>query len=55
MIEANSERWVTAMDGAARRTLSLFSEDRVEGLLADTSIVGVKLAELRSTPRSSRL
>ena len=35
-------------DGAARpRTLSLFPEDRVEGLLADASIVGVKLSELR--------
>jgi hypothetical protein len=35
-------------DGAGRpRTLSLFPEDRVEGLLADTSIVGVKLSELR--------
>jgi hypothetical protein len=34
-------------DGAARRrTLSLFPEDRVEGLLADASIVGVKLSEL---------
>ena len=35
-------------EGAARpRTLSLFPEDRVEGLLADGSIVGVKLSELR--------
>ena len=35
-------------DGAARpRTLSLFSEDRVEGLLVDASIVGVRLSELR--------
>ena len=41
-------------DGAARpRTLSLFPEDRVEGLLADAipgrdpGIVGVKLSELR--------
>src|SRR5215468_2209304 len=35
-------------DGAARpRILSLFPEDRVEGLLADASIVGVKLSELR--------
>jgi transposase len=35
-----------------RRTLSLFPEDRCEGLLADGSIVGVKLAELRlSRPR----
>src|ERR1700758_562454 len=34
--------------GAARpRTLSLFAEDRVEGLLADASIVGVRLSELR--------
>jgi hypothetical protein len=34
--------------GAARpRTLSLFPEDRVEGLLPDASIVGVKLSELR--------
>jgi hypothetical protein len=33
-------------DGAARpRTLSLFPEDRVEGLLTDASIVGVKLSE----------
>jgi hypothetical protein len=35
-------------DGAARRrTLSLFAEDRVEGLLADASVVGVRLSELR--------
>jgi hypothetical protein len=37
-------------DGAARprpRTLSLFPEDRVEGLLADDSVVGVRLSELR--------
>src|SRR6516164_2977704 len=35
-------------DGAARpRTLSLFPEDRCEGLLAHASIVGVKLSELR--------
>src|SRR5690348_4684544 len=35
-------------DGAARsRTLSLFPEDRVEGLLADVSVVGVRLSELR--------
>src|SRR5256714_5545774 len=35
-------------DGAARpRTLSLFPEDRVEGLLADASVVGVRLSELR--------
>src|SRR5499425_2364068 len=35
-------------DGAARpRILSLFPEDRIEGLLADASIVGVKLSELR--------
>jgi hypothetical protein len=34
-------------DGAARpRTLSLFPEDRVEGLVADASIVGVKLSGL---------
>src|SRR5207248_11644385 len=34
-------------DGAARpRTLSLFPEDRVEGLLADASVVGVRLSEL---------
>src|SRR5215470_9175911 len=32
---------------AKPRTLSLFPEDRVEGLLADASIVGVKLSELR--------
>jgi hypothetical protein len=35
-------------DGAAHpRTLSLFPEDRREGLLADASIVRVKLSELR--------
>src|SRR5438552_11940186 len=35
-------------DGAARpRTLSLFPEDGVEGLLADASVVGVRLSELR--------
>src|ERR1700724_1808879 len=35
-------------DGAAQpRTLSLCPEDRCEGLLADASIVGVKLSELR--------
>src|SRR5262244_514661 len=35
-------------DGAARsRTLSLFPEDRVEGLLADASIIGVRLSGLR--------
>src|SRR6516164_6785997 len=35
-------------DGAARpRTLSLFPEDRVEGLLTDASVVGVRLSELR--------
>src|SRR5437588_3893743 len=35
-------------DGAAQpRTLSLFPEDRCEGLLADASIVGVRLWELR--------
>src|SRR5205823_2137289 len=35
-------------DGAARpQTLSLFPEDRVEGLLADASVVGVRLSELR--------
>src|SRR5882762_8042229 len=35
-------------DGAARpRTLSLFPEDRVQGLLADASIVGVRVSELR--------
>src|SRR5246500_840073 len=34
------------------RTLSLFPEDRCEGLLADASIVRVKLSELRlSRPR----
>src|ERR1700730_17529405 len=38
-------------DGAARpRTLSLFPEDRVEGLLADASVVGVRLSELRLQP-----
>jgi len=35
-------------DGAAQpRTLSLFPEDRCEGLLADASIIRVKLSELR--------
>src|SRR5882672_12927195 len=35
-------------DGAAQpRTLSLFPEDHCEGLLADASIVGVRLSELR--------
>src|SRR4030081_891224 len=35
-------------DGAAQpRTLSLFPEDRCEGLLADASIVRVKLSELQ--------
>ena len=35
-------------DGAARpRALSLFPEDRCEGLLTNASIVGVKLSELR--------
>jgi hypothetical protein len=35
-------------DGAAHpRTLSLFPEDRCEGLLADAPIVRVKLSELR--------
>src|SRR5436309_11948341 len=35
-------------DGAAQpRTLSLFPEDRVEGLLTDASVVGVRLSELR--------
>src|SRR6266849_5450055 len=35
-------------DGAAQpRTLSLFPEDRCDGLLADASIVRVKLSELR--------
>src|SRR5438876_2754693 len=35
-------------DGAARpRTLSLFPEDRCEGLLGDASIVRVKLSELQ--------
>ena len=35
-------------DGAARpRTLSLLPEDRVEGLLTDASVVGVRLSELR--------
>ena len=35
-------------DGAGQpRTLSLFPEDRCEGLLADASIVGVRLSELR--------
>jgi hypothetical protein len=40
-------------DGQTRpRTLSLFPEDRCEGLVADASIVRVKLAELRlSRPR----
>src|SRR5499433_410936 len=35
-------------DGAARpQTLSLFPEDRCEGLLTDASVVGVRLSELR--------
>jgi transposase len=35
-------------EGSARpRTLSLFPEDRCEGLLGDASIVGVKLSQLR--------
>src|SRR6267143_434378 len=35
-------------DGAAQpRTLSLFPEDRCEGVLADASVVGVRLSELR--------
>ena len=35
-------------DGAAQpRTLSLFPEDRCEGLLGDASVVRVKLSELR--------
>src|SRR5436305_13377772 len=35
-------------DGAAQpRTLSLFPEDRCEGLLAAASLVGVRLAEFR--------
>src|SRR5438270_254750 len=35
-------------DGAAQpRTLSLFPQDRVEGLLTDASVVGVRLSELR--------
>jgi hypothetical protein len=35
-------------DGAAQpRTLSLFPEDRCEGLLADASMVRVKLSELQ--------
>src|SRR5437667_3365232 len=40
-------------DGAARpRTLSLFPEDRCEGLLPDASIVRLKLSALRlSRPR----
>ena len=40
-------------DGETRpRTLSLFPEDRCEGLLADASVVRVKLSELRlSRPR----
>src|ERR1700680_102888 len=33
--------------GSQHRTLSLFPEDRCEGLLADASIVRVKLSELR--------
>ena len=35
-------------DGAARpRTLALFPEDRCDGLLADASIIRLKLSELR--------
>src|SRR5262249_4572818 len=41
-------------DGAARpRTLSLFPEDRVEGLLADASIGGVRLSQLRLRRRDA--
>ena len=42
-------------DGEVRpRTLSLFPEDRCEGLVADASVVRVKLAELwLSRPRQS--
>jgi hypothetical protein len=41
-------------DSAGRpRTLPLFPEDRCEGLLADTSIVGVKLSELRLRPAAA--
>src|SRR5215467_3187137 len=38
---------VLEADAARPRTLSLFPEDRVEGLVADASIVGVRLSELR--------
>jgi hypothetical protein len=34
-------------DAARPRTLSLFPEDRVEELLADATVVGVRLSELR--------
>jgi hypothetical protein len=34
-------------DAGGPRTLSLFPDDRVEGLLEDASIVGVRLSELR--------
>src|SRR3984957_7464393 len=38
-------------EGATQpRTLSLFPEDRCEGLLADASVVGVRLSELRLQP-----
>ena len=41
-------------DGAAQpRTLSLFPEDRCEGLLEDASIVRVKLSELQLRRRGS--
>ena len=39
-------------DAVRPRTLSLFPEDRREGLLADASTVGVKLSELH--PRRPR-
>src|SRR3981189_2450777 len=41
-------------EGAAQpRTLSLFPEDRCEGLLADASIVRVKLSEFAAAPAAA--
>src|SRR5258707_13244307 len=41
-------------DGAAQpRTLSLFPEDRCEGLLGDASIVGVKLFGIAAAPAAA--
>src|SRR5712671_5997844 len=46
--ELARRRPIAVVDGAGQpRTLSLFPEDRCEGLLADASIVRVKLSELQ--------